>query len=1213
MTKTLLALALSAAIGISSSAEARTATDLRSRLNATTESFGLAPKSKAEGHTWQALSSKFNSPLKEAPKTDTDVKMDPSENFAYLDMPDGSTWFTITNIRKEVISQNEYNTEYKYTGFETKIYDHNYELVGTIDSDIDLPEGYERCTNIQFGSLVTQKFFNTDSNYELMVMLNFKPENGYGADPYTYVFSLRGASTPAEKIANIKGYYVDAVNAATDKWSEDYYITFYTSEEYVEPVNSDGIAQLLYTYNIYTKASYSNPSASVLKEFVFDMMYVMSDGENEIQSPVLLQANNGTAYAVTARYAKTFFKDPLNFMNDELSEDNSYIIELYKASGYSTKTMALESTTTIPCEKPVEPYTMRSYCLGRFSGSNDISFDFGAGVTPSYIITVRDADQRENSESHFAVYDTAGEVVKTFGGAATEATLMLSDVKGQPHQFCFYEANADGLMELAMYDFPSFEKKAVLPLSIENDGKQMKLSLTLDRVASGARYSYVVAGLNGDSDSEGNTLHPVAWFDHNGNFDHLDNIMGGQNVVLIQPYIAGFVLDPFLFNTDNQLEYIAFVMRNEEHGTSRTHTELIVVGQDGKYDFQYAFPSSATAPNAAIVNPGLNPAVWITYYDPETQLHHSEFLSLPLNALEGEGTVENPYLLSTAGDFARIANNLSAHYRLACDIDFNGATFDGITGTFMGSLDGAGFSIRNIALDKNALFDAIGMNASDTRPVVKDLTLSHVTVNEAPASLVRNLNNSVLENVFIYDLKVDNADAFDFGGLASSARFGSVIKGCAVFGDINVPGAIGVGGIVYELNSESTISASAFNGSITGMRNVGGIAGNLGNSTVSVTDCHVNATITAENGVGGIAGTSNRGVITRCYVEGEINATTAASGWSEFTGGPVKSINAGGILGILSAPSQSYSDTGAVIPGKFNDAVVNNVVAIDALNIPADEESLKATAHRIVGHTVANDDPLILGEEYNPSTYEWEIKWGDKQVETGIKNNFVVSDLAAIDATVDATADSTEGKTDVENAIADVLRQLGFQFNGYSVEAPWITGMTGSPALYFESTVGAAIFFDPSQISLTEGEKGFALLMLENVDFESLTMESSDESGCMINPVEFDEDGNVVCEISCLKAGSYTITATNGTIKATLLVTGLSGIDEIITDAASAISFDGNTVSAADSAITLYNISGMAVASGRDAVSTATLATGVYVAVAVDATGATSTLKIVVK
>ena len=1192
MNKTIITTALAALMGLTATVDARTAADLRQKA-AEDAAFKWAPK--VEAGNWKVLTGKPSKSVAKAIETATgvDVSWHGADSYTYIQMPDGETWFAATTIRKEAISQEEYYTEYNYTGLEVTIYDADFNKVAYIDSPITLPEGYERCSGVEIGANVTQKFFNFDNNYELMVMCLFKPTGDYGAVPFTDVYSLSGPDTPAAKIATLPGYYTSAVNASTSKWSEDYYMVFFSGETYTD-------TEMLYTFDIYTKASYSNPAATKIKTFTVNMMNVMADGENETL-PVILNTHNGEAYVAVSQYEKTFFEDPFDWFNDKLTPDNSYIIELYKTSGWSPKSLDLVSTTKIACEAPAEPYMMRSYCLGRFRLDGDISFDFGTGDDPAYILTVNDADMRDNSESHFAVYNVAGEMMTEFG-QNTDALMLLSDVPGYPQQYCFVQGDANGGFSFNMINYPELDVAASLPITVTEDGQFYGLSFTLDRVPGQGSYGYAVAAQQGDETADGDTFHPVLWFDHNGVFSHIDRIMAGKNVAMISPYVMANGLTPYLFNTDVKHEYMAFVLRNEDHGSSKSIYELIVVNEEGETNYCYTFPADATGINASLVNTSTHPAIWITYRMAGSDEYTSDFVNLPFNKWEGEGTAENPYMIHTAGDFALIKYNLAAHYRVADDIDFDGSALDGFTGTFTGSLDGAGHTIRNLTLTGAPIFANVGEVGAD-KCVIKDLTFSHVTVSNASAVIAGSIYTTALENVYVYDLNAELTENIEFGGLVNGARFSSEITGCAVIGTINAPQAAGVGGLVCTLGN-SSVKASAFEGNITAGSNLGGIVSDIADAKSTVSDCHVKASLTSRHTVGGIAASSSRGLISDCLVEGAISATEPRDAYSYFAGGYVKEINAGGIVGSLERPMADL-ETGETTVAA---AVSKNVVALEAISVPESPE-LYATAHRIVGRTSINDDPAIVDEKYNPATGDWDTTWGDRLAEEGITDNYALAPLAVVDPALEAGLNTVEGASlEADKADTAFFEGLGFKFNGYSAAEPWVFTST-LPALYFESTVGASIMFDPAAISVVEGQKEFVMLMLEKVEFDALTIESSDESGCYLTPVELDEDGNVVCEVTCLKTGSYVITATNGSISGTLTVTGTSGIASVTDDVKTIITFDGSRLAAPGLDLTVYSVTGVEVARGHGSVSAASLVPGVYVATAPGA----EALKFVVK
>lgn len=1201
MKKQLMLLALAAACAVSPMAvptEARTASPL---LSDSSKPFRYAPESSSLAPQWKSQVATMQAKLKaRSVKTDADFAFAPSDNFSFLQLPDGTSWYIIADTDKNILSQNEYYTEYSITGVHATIYDDDFRPVGKIDHTVETPEGYGQCTNLSFGLVVTKKFFNTDDNYEVMLMLNYRPAEGYGAQAFTYVYSLRGAETSAVFVQDFKGYYTTAVNDAKDSWSENFFMTFFTGETQTDD-------ELFHGFDIYTKASYASPRATLLKHFDIDMVHVMSDGANE-GMPVLINSKGSNLYVAVGRYEKTFFKNPFDFMDDTLNPDNHFLIDLYTLSGYPAE-LKLAKQTSIPVDAPAEGFAMRTYSLGMFQGSNDISFDFSASTLPDYVLSVVDSDFRDNSAAHFEVITPDGTSLGTFGHG-NDGFMSMADVPGQSRQFVFLCYNEDGTEGIFRFmDYPSMQEVASIPVLATAGNEIVKLSTDVDRVAAGGSYSYVFSGALGDHDADGNTIHEVLWFDKDGNHQRTDRLNAGKNVNRVQVYVAGHALDPYLFNTDVKQEYMILVQRQDNDASAASHVEFCVVNPNGETLVQYKFASTASEMGVWLVNPSTRPAVGMGYSDFSDKLYHVDMMSLPLNKFEGEGTAENPYLLYTPGDVLQIKNNLSSHFRLAADIDYRGAAFTPIAGAFSGSIDGAGHSIKNFTLADKPMFADIN-GSEEKKASVRDLTLwKPVVSGDASAVLANRIALAELEGVHVYKLSAISDSSDDFGGLVCTTGVSCAITGCSVSGDIQREGT--VGGIVCELGNGSAVSACSFSGTIKADAYLGGIAMST-TATSTLTDCHVNATLEARNNIGGIVANSGRGLISRCVAEGEITATEAGRTYSEKDG-MIQVINVGGIVGSLTPDMGGYDDFGNPTEPGTAPVVKDCLVALAAITIPDDNEALLATAHRIVGRSRINYDPQYLGEEYDEDLEDWVITWGDPQApENCLVNNHAVNVLGLLDPSVAADAATTEGATKPYDEIdGDFFDSLSFSFNGYSAGEPWVFGTNLIPQLWFESTVGRSLSFEPAAISVTAGEKAQVLLVAEGVSIDALTVECSDESGCMPNLVDIAENGFIM-EVDVLKEGTYTITASAGTVKATLAVTGLSGIHDAVADASS-ISFDGATVFAAGSQIAVYSVAGVAVAGGSDAVGVSHLAPGIYVAVATDASGTRSTLKIAVK
>lgn len=1177
--------------------------------------FRLTPEAKAVRADWQRLDLPARSRIS-SPVSTSDHQLPLSENVAYLDMPDGTTWFVTCEYDKTVVSENDYFAEYDYTGIKATVYNDKYEPVGYINSPIEKPEGYDKCSNVQFGAAVTRKFFNTNDAYEVMVMFNFKPVGGYGATAFTYVYSLKGPETPAEKIMTLDGYYTQAVNNAADSFSEDFFMTFFAKEETVDADPEAGTPdQWIWTFDVYSKASWSSPTATKIASVPVDMFYASGDGDNETL-PVLINSRGRTLYVIQSQYEKTFFEDPFDITNDKLSEDNKFLVRLYRKGDYDAELTEV-GTTEIPCEAPEDGFAMRTYCIGALSGGNDITFDFDEGSEyPSYIVSVVNSNFNQDDKlGYFDVVSFDGATLKTFGHGYA-GYLRLSPVAGQPEQYCFLMSTGDGELdyEYQMLEYPSMQKVAGIPVVVDYEDMQMALSLALDRVADDGGYSYAVATTHGVSDDSGNMSHLMAWFDREGQFLKIDRLVAGKYVNLINPYVNANGLGRYLFNTDESREYMILVQRRQNASESPAHTELMVVNEDGEALMQFPFATEDSQISVALVNGATNPAVWISYYSFADKALRSEFVSLPLNKFEGAGTVADPYLLRTRGDIDRIKFNLNKHYRLANDIDYAGNTFATVKGLFTGSIDGAGHTIKNFTLSGGAMFATVGTMGSTQSSFVRDLTLRNVTAENSDALFASTAYSTLFENVHIVNATAGGEDVSDFGALVNNAATGTEIRTCAVLADIILPETSDVGGVVSTLGNDSRITATSYTGYLQAQSAAAGIAANTMASS-AIADCHVTASIEAAHTVGGVVAVSGRGDIARCLVQGALTATEPRQVWSEYAGAAIPMICVGGVVGQLDAAPVEYDSNGRPIdPDPSLPPVVHDcVVALDAIDIPADEPRLKATAHRIVGRSSVNNDPAYAGEEYDEELGDWVITWGDPaKAEDKLADNYALSALAVIDSDVADGAASTEGAgIDADALDRDFFDARGFKFMGYSAEQPWLFDGGTLPALYFEQAVAQYMEFIPGDVAATVGEDAEVALYLEEVDPESLTFTSSDEERCIANPVEFDENGNILVHVTCTEAGDYTVTASNGNVSAVLLVHATSGVEGVVVNGG--IRYDGSAVTADGSDITLYSMSGTAVASGSGSVDVTSLAGGVYVAVARTADGRTLTLKINVR
>ena len=308
--------------------------------------------------------------------------------------------------------------------------------------------------------------------------------------------------------------------------------------------------------------------------------------------------------------------------------------------------------------------------------------------------------------------------------------------------------------------------------------------------------------------------------------------------------------------------------------------------------------------------------------------------------------VETPYVINEVSEFTTIMkNDLSGHYKLGKNIDFNGASFEPLfnnTSQFTGTFDGAGYTISNIKVGSletpspvNAkyygFFGYIGTNG-----VVKNVTFDNVTIyakrtsTTAFVTFVAGFNAGTIENVNVTNsnIRVDienssspnatdssgNLTGYYVAGIVGQNKNGATITNCTLDKVIiNVKARRGavVGGVCAinldnaNVEKENKIENCTFNGSI--------------NVEVANTSSTAYETSTS---VGGIIG-KNYNTVSKCSVTGSVKLT------SEFKT-PSKSkynVYCGGLVGW------NASDIAIVADSKVEASLI--VSSKDALAVAA--------------------------------------------------------------------------------------------------------------------------------------------------------------------------------------------------------------------------------------------------------------------------------------
>ena len=216
----------------------------------------------------------------------------------------------------------------------------------------------------------------------------------------------------------------------------------------------------------------------------------------------------------------------------------------------------------------------------------------------------------------------------------------------------------------------------------------------------------------------------------------------------------------------------------------------------------------------------------------------------------GAGTIGDPYLIGTAADLQAIETDgcFDAYFEQTADLSLAGLiwTSIGTSADFTGTYDGANFTIS-------------------------DLTVSYSDAEDV--GLFGTLSGATIMNLRIVDATVTSTGTGTAGVVAGSTRSASTIEKVAVV-----------------------------NGSVTAVRQAGGITGMTWNSRSFITDISVDAAVVSSDGSGG--GNNGGGIV------GQIESNSATITNASFTGTVDADGNySGGIVGygINAVITNAYS------------------------------------------------------------------------------------------------------------------------------------------------------------------------------------------------------------------------------------------------------------------------------------------------------------------
>ncbi len=203
----------------------------------------------------------------------------------------------------------------------------------------------------------------------------------------------------------------------------------------------------------------------------------------------------------------------------------------------------------------------------------------------------------------------------------------------------------------------------------------------------------------------------------------------------------------------------------------------------------------------------------------------------------GSGTLLDPYIILTADDLSDIRNDLTAHYRLGAHLDLAdydhdgagpdtggwmpiGAVNDTTGNRFTGSLDGNGYTISNMKINRSTMSYVGLFGRIDGSAVLRDIRLRDIQVvgNATVGGIAGNMVSGTI--IGSYATGTTHANSNNAGGLVGVNVNGVIENSYAV---VDVSGWSRIGGLVAT--NVGTIRNAYAAGRVTGHEEIGGLIG----------------------------------------------------------------------------------------------------------------------------------------------------------------------------------------------------------------------------------------------------------------------------------------------------------------------------------------------------------------------------------------------------
>ena len=1108
---------------------------------------------------------------------DTPTNVASGQTYGWVTAPDASNWYFTQDITSRDSVYSEYYTAHFHESSVITLFDNSHKQVGSFS--VKVPEGWKHVQNITPYGPVTKKLFDRDEkSCEILVEFHdaFKGENKY----LTRAYDINTGEIKFEMEGT--GLVFDASKG----WnSYQRLIMTHESEE-------------KYSIDVIAPPAYGQTDWTVEHTFYFDI-------DNKI---TYLQGScfncmnvDGTPYYVLAQYEKPYTNTDASDGTQDIKQEPDNFLVLRTFDKDFKKVDSLRVSINAPEGTPY-----RSAAFGLF-GNNDLSKGyFSNNGKLNYVVELFDyTPSLDGDLISIAVYDSENGKLKDICDKVTSNKwALLNTIHGKSEQMWFLQTigTSEGSgQQIQLVDVPSCEKAGVLPQSIDGNA----ISSNFDRyptTANAQGYQYVIALAQAQSNEAGEVLAPIAWVNPDCTIDHVDRLNLGAKAENFTPLINSTSLNPYLFNTDDDMEYVYIAKKRREDGSNKLDNVLEVSTLDGTVIKSWRGDDTHVFEKASfpVMNDLGKRQMFVVFEDRANNKYDMNFYDLPFTKFEqgGTGTVEDPYLIATTGDFQQMALEPTKNYKMVADIDMSkAAQWWTPVKNFTGSLDGDGHTIYNLGVktteDHTGLFGTLDLNGIAKNLIFVNPIVEVTNTNQFAGVLAGETNYTYdgkgkatnVDSILVYGAKIAGDDQMFIaaGGLVGSANLKTMINNCSFQGEITLPNSENVGGIVGQTRSGSSVNACYANVNATAKTILGGIVGMAGtpHDYCKFTNCEVRGQLTAENAVGGFVGDNYFNEISNVVSHADIVATKK-SAWNGYA--------AGGIIGVMESARND------------NSGFAKNCVFDGSVKVLQDGEEINApaTVHQIAGKTIA-DDEVSAGET--------------PEKETRLSGNYTTNNVGSADAT------SVDGAYKAAKEMGkDFFTGLQYAY-GNTLAEPWKEDGSKIPTLYFNN-IAKAFAVSADDVTVGTTDEGAVVVKvyvygLENPDLESdLEVSSTPNAAVSLGEAH----GNSIdLTIKGKKQGVAMVTVNFGEFSATINVTVLknfvSGIESVEAAEALVIKAANGQISAEGAnAIYVYSVNGKLVGKTSGAAfSTSGLTSGLYIVKATDKAGHKATAKFVIK